>query len=515
LIAVVYADMVGYSRLIGLDDVGTLERYRSLRQSLIDPAIEAYGGRIVQTGGDSLLIVFDSIDGAIGCAVKIQQQVPAYDADQPPSRSIRFRVGVNIGDAITDGTDLHGDGINVAVRLQSECPPGSVCVSRAVRDHIRGRLAMAFEELGALNLKNIGRSVEAFVLKFDDTANSGQQEASVCLVFGNHVIDLRRQELRRAGEIVHVEPQVYDLLVHLVRNRGRVVSKDELLDTIWNGRIVSEAALSSRINAARKAIGDDGDRQALIKTIHRRGFRFIGAVQEGASAPVGSALAVDGQPQPRIAQSKRSQRPHSRVVPSRKPSIAVLPFANLSKEPDTDYFSYGLTEDGSDCSPAIAGLMCSVGIPPLPSRPRDRSARDRRRTGNPLPGAGTVVKHGERVRITADLVSAETGHHLWWESHDAAGGCPERAERHGAADGRRHRAGAGAPGTRGRRSATTGNLGAWDCYQRGLWHLWGSPVLALPRVKRCSAERSIWIRLRAPMAPWPTSRCRACASRPR
>jgi adenylate cyclase len=133
LIAVVYADMVGYSRLIGLDDVGTLERYRSLRQSLIDPAIEAYGGRIVQTGGDSLLIVFDSIDGAIGCAVKIQQQVPAYDADQPSSRSIRFRVGVNIGDAITDGTDLHGDGINVAVRLQSECPPGSVCVSRAVR----------------------------------------------------------------------------------------------------------------------------------------------------------------------------------------------------------------------------------------------------------------------------------------------------------------------------------------------------------------------------------------------
>ena len=100
LLAVVYADMVGYSRLIGLDDVGTLERYRSLRRSLIDPAIEEYGGRIVQTGGDSLLIVFDSIDGAISCAVKVQQQVPAYDGDQPPSRSIRFRVGVNIGDAI-------------------------------------------------------------------------------------------------------------------------------------------------------------------------------------------------------------------------------------------------------------------------------------------------------------------------------------------------------------------------------------------------------------------------------
>ena len=102
LIAVVHADMVGYSRLIGLDDAGTLERLRALRKTLIDPAIEEHGGRIVQTGGDSLLIVFDSIDGAVRCAVKVQQQVPIHDGDQPPDRAIRFRVGINIGDAIAD-----------------------------------------------------------------------------------------------------------------------------------------------------------------------------------------------------------------------------------------------------------------------------------------------------------------------------------------------------------------------------------------------------------------------------
>ena len=113
LIAVVYADMVGYSRLIGLDDAGTLERLRTLRRNLIDPAIEEHGGRIVQTGGDSLLIVFDSIDGAVRCAVRVQQQVPIHDGDQQPDRAIRFRVGVNIGDAIADGTDLHGDAVNV------------------------------------------------------------------------------------------------------------------------------------------------------------------------------------------------------------------------------------------------------------------------------------------------------------------------------------------------------------------------------------------------------------------
>ena len=136
LVAVVYADVVGYSRLIGLDDAGTLERLRTLRRTLIDPAIAEHGGRIVNTAGDSLLIVFDSIDGAVRCAMKVQQQVAAHDGDQPTDRAIRFRVGINVGDVIPDGLDVHGDVVNVAARLQAECPPGGICVSRAVRDHV-------------------------------------------------------------------------------------------------------------------------------------------------------------------------------------------------------------------------------------------------------------------------------------------------------------------------------------------------------------------------------------------
>jgi class 3 adenylate cyclase/TolB-like protein len=164
LIAVVYADMAGYSRLIGLDDLGTLERLRTVRNAVIDPAINEHGGRLVQTGGDSLLIVFDSIDGAVRCAVEIQQKVPEFDGDHPPDRIIRFRVGIDIGDVIADGTNLHGEATNVAARLQTECPVGRVCVSRAVRDHVHGRLDLGFEELGVLHLKNISRPVEAFVL---------------------------------------------------------------------------------------------------------------------------------------------------------------------------------------------------------------------------------------------------------------------------------------------------------------------------------------------------------------
>ena len=148
LIAVVHADMVGYSRLIGLDDVGTLDRLRRLRSTLIDPAIHEHGGRLVNTGGDSLLIVFDSVDGAVRFALKVQQEVPGHDHDQPPDRAIRFRVGINVGDVIPDGTDVHGDVVNVAARLQAACPPGGICVSRAVREHVHDRLDLDFRGTG-------------------------------------------------------------------------------------------------------------------------------------------------------------------------------------------------------------------------------------------------------------------------------------------------------------------------------------------------------------------------------
>ena len=180
---VVYADVVGYSRLIGLDDAGTLNRLRSLRRNVIDPAIEEHGGRIVQTGGDSLLIVFDSIDGAVRCAVEVQEQVPIQIGNRNPDRAICFRIGINLGDAIADGTDLHGDAVNVVARLQAECPPGDICVTRAVRDHVHGRLRLEFEELGTLFLKNIARPVEAFLVRSVGAALPKSVELS--LVRGN------------------------------------------------------------------------------------------------------------------------------------------------------------------------------------------------------------------------------------------------------------------------------------------------------------------------------------------
>jgi adenylate cyclase len=164
LVAVAFIDMVGYSRLLAQDDIGILGRLQTLRRNLIDPAINRHGGRIVSTAGDSLFIEYTSIDGAVRSAILIQQHVPGYEFDQPPDRTIQFRIGINIGDVIADGTNLHGDGVNVAARLETACPVGGICVSRAVRDHMVGRLDLDFDELGPLSLKNIPRPVEAFVL---------------------------------------------------------------------------------------------------------------------------------------------------------------------------------------------------------------------------------------------------------------------------------------------------------------------------------------------------------------
>ena len=160
-----YADVVGYSRLIAADDNGTLKRLRHLRRELLDPLSAEQGGRIVQTAGDSWLLVFDSIDGALNCAIALQRRLRASPLNGPDNPEIRLRIAINAGDAIPDGGDLHGDGVNVAVRLQEACPAGSVCVTRFVRDQMQDRCDLAFASLGELQLKNIAHPVEAFVLR--------------------------------------------------------------------------------------------------------------------------------------------------------------------------------------------------------------------------------------------------------------------------------------------------------------------------------------------------------------
>jgi adenylate cyclase len=323
------------------------------------PRSMSTGGRIVQTGGDSLLIVFDSIDGAVRCAVQMQQEVPIQDGDQPPDRAIRFRVGINIGDAIADGTDLHGDAVNVAARLQAECPPGGICVARAVRDHVRGRLDLAFQELGALDLKNIAYPVEAFML-------------------------------RPAATLKSVER------------------------TLVNG--------------------------------------------------TGDALPLPD-----------------------KPSVAVLAFTNMSGDPEQEYFSDGIADD------IITELSRSRSLFVI-ARNSGFSYKGRavdvkqvaRELGVRYVLEGSVRRSAERVRVNAQLIDAQTGNHIWAERYDRELGdifsvqdeitvAVTTAVLPAVSDAEFRRILRKPPES----------LGAWEAYQRGLWHMWVRHPAEVDRAKAC------------------------------
>ena len=156
-------------------------------------------------------------------------------------------------------------------------------------------------------------------------------------LFGDCVLDPDRRELSRGSEVIAIGPQVFDLLVYLIQNRARVVSKDDVLDAVWAGRIVSESTLTSHLNAVRKAIGDSGDEQRLIRTVARKGFRFVGEVRQAQSS--------DGFNSPKAELAKSDETPAPAPALPDKPSIAVLAFQNLSGDPEQEYFADGVVED--------------------------------------------------------------------------------------------------------------------------------------------------------------------------
>jgi TolB-like protein/DNA-binding winged helix-turn-helix (wHTH) protein len=305
--------------------------------------------------------------------------------------------------------------------------------------------------------------------------------------FSQFEIDSSRHELRRAGEFVHLEPQVFDLIVHLVRNRDRIVSKDELIETIWNGRVISEAALSSRINGARRALDDNGNDQNFIKTLHKRGFRFVADVQEidanskqdaAPLVPESGAPSSDPSASPSLSPDVSGLgdvvSESIKAEALTRSSIAVMPFRNISGDAENDYFSYGLTED-------IIRLLARNRWLAVISRHStvafQGGAVDAREVGEQLGVrylvVGSVRKNREAVRISAELVRTADGEQLWSDSYElqlesifdiqeematqiAATIEPElsKVEQKLAA-----------------RKAPN-NLDAWDCYQRGLWNFW-------------------------------------------
>src|SRR6516225_4382350 len=164
LAAILAADVAGYSRLMGADEEGTLDRLKAHRRELIDPKVKEHRGRIVKLTGDGALVEFPSVVDAVKCAVEIQRAMADRNAETPEDKRIAFRIGVNLGDVIIDGDDIYGDGVNIAARLEALAEPGGVCLSGTVHDHIGDRLPFAFEDIGEQQVKNIARPVRVYAL---------------------------------------------------------------------------------------------------------------------------------------------------------------------------------------------------------------------------------------------------------------------------------------------------------------------------------------------------------------
>lgn len=223
--------------------------------------------------------------------------------------------------------------------------------------------------------------------------------------FGPCQIDSERQELRLSGELASVQPQVFSLILYLIEHRRRVVSKDEIIEAVWQGRSISDGALNARINAVRQALGDTGERQAIIKTIPRRGFRFVAEVEPTSSTTINAASG--------------DQRIAGAIVNQDKPSVVVLPFVNLGRDENEEYVADGLTEDLVTALSKLRGFF-------VPGRSTTFSFKggvhDARAVAQEIDVRyvlqGSVRSAGKRVRITAQLVEAESGNQIWGENYD-------------------------------------------------------------------------------------------------
>ena len=239
-----------------------------------------------------------------------------------------------------------------------------------------------------------------------DLATAALGNGNLLYLFEDYALDTDRRELRRGGGLLPVEPKVFDLLVHLIGNRERVISKDDLIGAVWNGRIVSESTLTSCINAARSAIGDSGEAQRLIKTLPRKGVRFVATIREEKTADVTpSHIPVE------------SHRP-ALALPD-KPSVAVLPFTNMGGDAEQEYFADGITDDIITEVSQFSELFVIARNSSFQYKGKSVDVRQiGRELGVRYVLEGSIRRSGDRVRISAQLIDAATGAHRWAKRYD-------------------------------------------------------------------------------------------------
>ena len=332
LAAILAADVVGYSRLMGEDEGGTLDALRAHREELIEPKIAEHEGRVVKLMGDGLLAEFPSAVEAVHCAVEIQHTMGERNANVQAERRIIYRIGINIGDIIVEGDDIYGDGVNIAARLEGLADPGGICVRRNVRNQVRDKLDLSFEDRGEIEVKNIARPVRVFGVILDEKAGA--------LVTAVVAIPGEKAPLRWFALAV-----------------GLAISIIAAAGLIWW--------------------------------------------------------------QPWVPRSATDLADEVTLPPSDKPSIAVLPFDNLSNDSEQEYFADGLTDDLITDLSKISGLVVIARHSVFTYKDQGVDIRDvARDLGVRYILEGSVRRAGDNVRINAQLIDGRTGNHLWAERYD-------------------------------------------------------------------------------------------------
>ena len=326
LAAILAADVVGYSRLMGEDEVGTLGALNAHLRELIEPLISNQNGRIVKTTGDGLLVEFSSVIDAVHCAVAFQKGMAERNVDVSRERKIEFRVGINIGDVIIQDDDVFGDGVNVAARLESLADPGGICISRAARDQIRDKLDYGLQDLGEVEVKNIARPVRVFQV-LPDNSNTAS---------------LKRSRTKK----------------------GR--------------------------------------------------YAIAGMLAVAIAAGVGAWIW-----QPWTDHTARARPGRIAHALPDKPSIAILPFTNLSGDKQQEYFADGVTEDLITDLAQSKEIFVIARNSTFAYKGRNVPIREvAEELGVRYILEGSVRRIGENMRITAQLIDATNGAHVWAKRYD-------------------------------------------------------------------------------------------------
>jgi adenylate cyclase len=353
LAAILAADVAGYSRLMGVDEEGTLGRLKAHRRQLVDAKIQEHHGRIVKTTGDGMLVEFPSVVDAVRCAVEIQRAMADRNTDTPEDQRISFRIGINLGDVIADGDDIYGDGVNIAARLEALAEPGGICISRVVWDQIRDKLRYAFEDLGEQNVKNIARPVSAYALGADAVASTS---------------------------LVAARPQVQPGATRRDTSRPLVIA----------------ASVFAAIGIAAGAWWAWPQPNLPKNSVNAP----MAAERQSSTAPAADATKFQTASTARL-------------------SIVVLPFANLSKDPEQEYFADAVTED---LTTDLSRISDSFVIARNTAFTYKGKAVDVKQIGRELGVRyvleGSVRRIGEQAQVNVQLIDSETGAHLWADRFD-------------------------------------------------------------------------------------------------